>query len=518
MLSFTSARNQPCHRIHLQSLQTNALVSGTGAAVSATPILTNTAPPPPGNAELLEDELNLVESSLRSMRRRLKRDLSHRNMLPLPPVTGQGAFLGARPLSPIHEEAPVLTTPPPLLPVEEWLSIIVEQSPPPVDAPPSPPWAYHPMTGAPLHSRSLVIMSLAPDEPSPPAPAPSQAPSRHGTQGQAKGKKSKDKGKGKATAPAPASARSPLRSATAKAACIPDALTDAESAKAGPLVKKSRFSHEKAVTSKLSKPPVTIAADPAPQDSNRMFHGHPKQQFLAVELTQAQDPEVAGIPIDRHNSHPELENYHFEDLVTVPDEFFDPVCYGHKNGTYGACSSHYAFYAHAPDHYEKEGHHGGCSAHYTAHEMHKITSRLTTFARYNIPSLHRNIMQLHGINHELEHVDYLYRSRVRARDHVVHNIAETLDRFASAEGGNELIKALSGAYCEVRSFIIDDGLQRSVGQPLNLPQGPKYVPSDNNTSMWNEGEDDAGEDDGGQAAGPSGTQGGDDSGAAGSSK
>ncbi|SJL19089.1 uncharacterized protein ARMOST_22697 [Armillaria ostoyae] len=580
-----------------------SLVLDDAAGIAALTI-TATAPPPPGNAEPPVDNVDLVESSLRSTRRRLKRDLSRRDAPPLPPVTGQGEFLGARPLSPVREEAPAPTTPPPPLPVEEQLSTAVEEFPPPVepmdvDEPPSPPWVYHPMTGVPLHSHSLVIMSLAPDVPSPPAPEPSKAPSTRGNQGRPKGKKSKNKGKGKATAPVPEPARSPLpvvvlpvsaareepplpkknlkrkrstaaattseagpstqatssrptraRSATSRAARIPEALTDAESAKAGPSVKKPRFSPEKAATSKSSKPPVTVAADPAPQDSNQMFRGRPKQQFLAAELTQAQDPEVAGIPIDRHNSRPELENYHFEDLITMPDEFFDPVRYGHKNGTYGARSSRYAFYARAPDHYEKvclpcstrmiectwnnwfpgadcdqcrERHHGGCSARYTACKMHEITSRLTTFAWYNIPSLRRNIMQLHSINRELEHVDYLYRGQVRARDHVVHDITKTLDQFASAEGGNELIEALSGAYREVRSFIVNDGLRRSVGQPLNLPWGPEYIPSDNNALMWNgstddESEDDEGEDADEQAAGPSGTQGGDSSGTAGSSK
>ncbi|PBK59242.1 hypothetical protein ARMSODRAFT_1027592 [Armillaria solidipes] len=290
-----------------------------------------------------------------------------------------------------------------------------------------------------------------------------------------------------------------------------DAQTDNESVKAGLLVKKPYFSPEKAAKPKSFKLPTTATPDLASQDSNRMFCGRLKQQFLAVELTQVQDPKVTGIPIDRHNSCPELENYHFEDLITAPDEFFDPVRYGHKNGTYGARSSHYTFYARAPDHYEKV--------------LIVISVRRSIMAAaplviplYNIPSLHRNIMQLCGINRELEHVDYLYCSRVRACDHVVRDIAETLDQFASAEGGNELIEALSGAYHEVRSFIINDGLRCSVGQPLNLPQGPEYVLSDNDASMWNEGEDDAGEEYDGQAAGPSGTQGGDDSGAAGSSK
>ncbi|SJL10756.1 uncharacterized protein ARMOST_14150 [Armillaria ostoyae] len=597
----------------------SALVSGSGAAGIAAPAITTSkqflllglassltpgfvfsaAPPPPGNAEPPVDNLDLVESSPHSTRRRLKRALSHHNVPPLPPVTGQGAFLGARPLSPIREEAPAPTTPPPPLPVEERLSIVVEQSPPPVDlmdvdTPPSPPRAYHPMTGAPLHSRSLVVMSPAPNEPSLLPESSKAPPPKRGNQGKSKGTKGKAKGKGKAEparsptlppVPPTSAARDepPLpkknlkrkrpatqaaaseagpsivasgsrptrtRSAMAKAARIPDTQTDDESAKAGPSVKKPRFSPEKAAKPKSFKLPTTVAPDPAPQDSNQMFRGRPKQQFLAAELTQAQDPEVAGIPIDRHNSRPELENYHFEDLITMPDEFFDPVRYGHKNGTYGARSSRYAFYARAPDHYEKvclpcstrmiectwnnwfpgadcdqcrERHHGGCSARYTACKMHEITSRLTTFAWYNIPSLRRNIMQLHSINRELEHVDYLYRGQVRARDHVVHDITKTLDQFASAEGGNELIEALSGAYHEVRSFIVNDGLRRSVGQPLNLPWGPEYIPSDNNALMWNgstddESEDDEGEDADEQAAGPSGTQGGDSSGTAGSSK
>ncbi|PBK63417.1 hypothetical protein ARMSODRAFT_980062 [Armillaria solidipes] len=576
----------------------SALVSSSGATGSAVPNLTSIAPPP-GDTEPPTDKVDLAESSPCSMHRRLRHDLNHRNTPPLPPVTGQGEFLGMHALSPVLEDAPAPTMLPPPLPVEEQLSTVVEELPPPVepmeiDEPPSLPRAYHPMTGAPLHSRSLVVMSPAPDEPSPPAPEPSKAPSKCDNQGKPKGKKGKDKGKNKFIVPVPEPARTPMlpiilptsaahaepplpkknlkrkrpatqaatseagpstqatslcptcaRSATAKAARIPEVQTDADSKRAGPSVKKPRFSPEKVAKCKSSQPIMTAAPEPAPQDSNRMFHGHPKQQFLAAELTQAQDPDVTGVPINRHNSRVELENYHFEDLITVPDEFFDPVCYGYKNSTYGAHSSHYTFYTHAPDHYKKtclpcstrmikctwnnwfpgatcnqcrDGHHGGCSARYTAHEMHEITSCLTTFMWYNIPSLRHNIMQLRGINHELEHVDYLYHSRVHACDHVVHDIAETLDQFASAEGGNELIRALSGAYHEVHSFIVDNSLRHSVGQPLNLPQGSEYVPSDDDASMWNKGEDDMGEEDGEPVAGPSGTQGGDDSGAAGASK
>ncbi len=136
-----------------------------------------------------------------------------------------------------------------------------------------------------------------------------------------------------------------------------------------------------------------------------------------------------------------------------------------------------------------------------------LTHLLTEFSL----ALCHNIMQLRGINHELEHIDYLYRDRLHAYDHVVHDIPESLDHFTSAEGGNKLINDLSHAYREVHSFIVDDGLRCSLGLSLNLPEGPEYMPSDNDASMWDEGEDEL-------AAGPSDTQGGDGKGAAEASK
>ena len=86
-----------------------------------------------------------------------------------------------------------------------------------------------------------------------------------------------------------------------------------------------------------------------------------------------------------------------------------------------------------------------------------------------------------------------------------------MDQFASAEGGNELINDLSHVYREVRSFIVNDGLRHSLGLSLDIPEGPEYVPSDNDASMWDEGEDES-------AAGPSGVQGDDDEGEAGASE
>ncbi|PBK79663.1 hypothetical protein ARMGADRAFT_1092928 [Armillaria gallica] len=499
-------------------------------------------PPPLGPTSHLLDIFDIPRSSLRSMHWQPNPLLQHRPAPPLPPVLGQGDFAGVPPLSPVHEEPAAPMTLPPPLPEEERPSTVVEELPPPgdsmdVDALPSPPRVYHPVTGTPLHSCSLVMHS----------PSPEALPSNCGNEVQQreKRKKKKAKGKGKAVVLSPepsppvaaASANvaaslsceeppSPpkkvlkrkhtpsktvpsepgpskltcARVAAPSAAVIP---SDAEASDAiHPTVKKPCFSPKKASKKKSSCKTTKPAVSDVPPDSNRMFLGRPKQQYLAAELTQAQDPGQE---------------------ITAPDEFFDPVRYGHKNGTYGARSSRYAYYTHAPDHYEKtclpcancdqcrEGHHGSCSACYTAREMHEITSRLTTFARYNIPALRHNILQLCSINCKLEHIDYLYRGRLRAHNRVVHDITESLDQFASAEGGNELIEDLSHVYHEVHSFIVDDSLRRSLGLSLDLPEGPEYVPSNNDASMWDEGEDES-------AAGPSGVQGDDNEGEAEASK
>ncbi|PBL04221.1 hypothetical protein ARMGADRAFT_1070698 [Armillaria gallica] len=139
--------------------------------------------------------------------------------------------------------------------------------------------------------------------------------------------------------------------------------------------------------------------------------------------------------------------------------------------------------------------------------MHKVTLHLTTFACYNIPALCRNILQLCGINRELEHINYLYCGHLCACDHVVHNIAKSLNQFASAEGGNKLIEDLSHIYHEVHSFIVNDSLQCSLSLSLDLPEGPEYMPSNNDASMWDKDEDEL-------AAGPSGVPGDDDEGKA----
>ncbi len=249
------------------------------------------------------------------------------------------------------------------------MSAFIEELPPPtdfmdVDVPLSPPRVYHPVTGTPLCSGSLVVHSPSP-EASPPVSKPAEASaSADGIKVPPKKKKTKNKGKGKVTAPDPVLARTPSPPAIVatssaqeepppqkkkalKRKCAPDAVAPSEpgssrptgssvtaskaaafpstaggSRIAGPSVKKPHFSPKK--VSKKASPKTTKAAtsDTLP-GSNRMFPGHPKQQFLATELTRAQDSDHEGIPIDRHNSRTELKDYHFKDLVMAPNEFFE---------------------------------------------------------------------------------------------------------------------------------------------------------------------------------------------------
>lgn len=109
--------------------------------------------------------------------------------------------------------------------------------------------------------------------------------------------------------------------AASKVAAIPS-ITEG-SGIAGPSVKKPRFSPKRVSKKKAFHQTTKPTTSDASQGSSRMFLGCSKQQFFAAKLTQVQDPNQEGIPIDRHNSCAELEDYHFEDLVTVPDEFFE---------------------------------------------------------------------------------------------------------------------------------------------------------------------------------------------------
>ncbi len=105
------------------------------------------------------------------------------------------------------------TLPPPL-PEEDQLSAFIDELPPPadfmdVDVPPSPPRVYHPVTGVPLHSDSLVVCSPSPEaSPSVSKPAEASA-SVAGIDVPSKEKKTKSKGKGKVAAPDPVLARTP---------------------------------------------------------------------------------------------------------------------------------------------------------------------------------------------------------------------------------------------------------------------------------------------------------------------
>ncbi|PBK97948.1 hypothetical protein ARMGADRAFT_1027331 [Armillaria gallica] len=427
---------------------------------------------------------------------------------PLPPILGQGDFAGVQPLSPVHKAPAAPTTPPPPLPEEEQPSTIVEELPPPgdsmdVDAPPSPPRVYHLVTDTLLHSRSLVVCS----------PSPEASPSNCGDkiQQRKKQKKKKAKGKGKAVVLSPkpsppvtaASANittslsheeppSPLkkvlkrkhaplktvpsepgpfkstyaRVATPTTAVIP---SDTEASNAiCPTIKKPHFSPKKASKKKSSHKTTKSTISDALPDSNWMFLGHPKQQYLAAELTQAQDPGQEGIPIDRHNSCAELENYQFGNLVTVPDEFSEAtrialtvlvLCTTPTMRMLLIIMRRLAF----PVHTVKPTAPGTIG--FQVPTATSVGRDVTAAAPLTIPPvrcmrlprvsqlLHAITFLLRSINHKLEHINYLYHGCLHALNHVVCDIAESLDQFASAEGGNELIEDLSHIYREVCSFI-----------------------------------------------------------------
>ncbi len=93
----------------------------------------------------------------------------------------------------------------------------------------------------------------------------------------------------------------PTRSSVAASKAAAISSTAGGSGIAGPSVKKPHFSPKK-VSKKASHKTTKSAASGASQGSNWMFSGCPKQQFLAAELTHAQDPDQEGVPIDRHNS------------------------------------------------------------------------------------------------------------------------------------------------------------------------------------------------------------------------
>ncbi len=106
-----------------------------------------------------------------------------------------------------------VTLPPPL-PEEDQVSAFVEELSPPtnfmdVDAPPSPPRVYHPVTGAPLPSRSLVTCLPLPEASLHVTKSMETSASADGIEVQPKEKKTKNKGKGKVAAPDPVPARTP---------------------------------------------------------------------------------------------------------------------------------------------------------------------------------------------------------------------------------------------------------------------------------------------------------------------
>ncbi|KAK0443716.1 uncharacterized protein EV420DRAFT_1649187 [Desarmillaria tabescens] len=204
-----------------------------------------------------------------------------------------------------------------------------------------------------------------------------------------------------------------------------------------------------------------------------------------------------GVVVGHHStSCAELEVLTFDDIREGLATFFKPVRYGDKNGTFGACSDPFPYFTRAPDvpgdcvpcstrgipctwtnrfpgaacDQCTSSHHGRCSARYTAQEMNKVSSKLAKYTRYNIGSMESDLKELRALNHDLEHLDVLMRRNFLRRDRLIHQLADSLDQIAGHENGNAIIEGLASTYEEVSSFVIDDGIRRSLGRPLNLPK------------------------------------------------
>ncbi|KAK0436474.1 uncharacterized protein EV420DRAFT_1652513 [Desarmillaria tabescens] len=202
-----------------------------------------------------------------------------------------------------------------------------------------------------------------------------------------------------------------------------------------------------------------------------------------------------GVVVSHHStSRAELEVLTFDDLHEGPAAFFKPVRYGDKNGTFGARSDPFPYFAQAPGvpgdcvpcstrdipctwtnqfpgaacDQCTSSHHGRCSARYTAQEMNKVSSKLAKYMRYNVGSMESDLKELRVLNHDLEHLDVLMRRNFLRRDRLIHQLTDSLDQIAGHEHGNAIIEGLASTYEEVSSFIVDDGIRRSLGHPLNL--------------------------------------------------
>ncbi|KAK0449653.1 uncharacterized protein EV420DRAFT_1646981 [Desarmillaria tabescens] len=241
--------------------------------------------------------------------------------------------------------------------------------------------------------------------------------------------------------------------------------------------------------------------DDAPPKKKRRISNtkQEKKKQVSCEKGKAKNEPGAGsgVAIGCHStSRSELEALTFEDIHEGPAAFFKPIQYSDKNGTFGARSDPFPYFAWVPD---VSGdcipcstrdlnctwtnqfpgascdqctcsHHGRCSARYTTQEMNKVSSKLAKYVRYNVGSMESDLKELHALNHDLEHLDVLMRHNFLRHDHLIQQLADSLDQIAGHENGNAIIEGLASAYEEVSSFIINDGIRRSLSRPLNLPK------------------------------------------------
>ncbi|KAK0211837.1 hypothetical protein IW262DRAFT_1301309 [Armillaria fumosa] len=205
------------------------------------------------------------------------------------------------------------------------------------------------------------------------------------------------------------------------------------------------------------------------------------------------DSETGGVSITRDTTCTKLEALTFDDLWATPNKFLQPIYHASKNSTFGTHSSVNPWFTRAPDHYAVSCipcTTSRCSACYMVQEMNIVLTCIVPFTKYNIGNLKWDLAQLRNVNHELEHLDYLLRSCYLSHDIIVCEIAEALDQLASHKGGIQVIEGLTSTYEEVNSFIINDGIHQSLGQPFEVPIGPSHTQETSRpTNQPNEEED-----------------------------
>ncbi|KAK0218041.1 hypothetical protein IW262DRAFT_1463443 [Armillaria fumosa] len=458
--------------------------------------------------------------------------MPHCQASPLPLVVGQSDFN---------------PTPVPLVPINEPVpdSMMVDEPTPepmPVNKPalPSLPRMYHTLSGEPL---DLSELSAHPSAPIPTTDKQSSSQQQPATTASTKPKPRrllKDRRRMLESAcssppvllvssaclkPAPGSTKTSNKRKHSSSKTKPPQLMLASSLVDEPCTRACAYA-SKAV---ILPSPVNVKSEPNSKEvrvtkkpklssfnkkgSKAAGSSHPckKSRFLTKAPGSGSDSKTSGVAITHQTTCAELKTLTFDDIWAAPYKFLQPVHYPGKNGTFGAHSSANPWFVQAPDHYAEScipctsksikctwtnkfpgavcdqctsSHHGQCSAHYMAQEMNTISTRIAPFSKYNIGNLEWDLAQLCNINHKLEHLDYLVHSCYLAHDIIIQKIAEALDQLSSHENGNQIVESLTAAYGEVNSFIVNNGICQSLGQPFDVPHGPMATFDDADSTMW----------------------------------